>query len=221
MIRQILVHPDDRYFQRILWIDDKKIPISCERSTVMYETSSAPFLAGRVLNQLIADDGSDYPLAVEPMTKGQYMDNISGGADSLDLLLLIVQNVIDLCKSVYFPLAKWKSNHPELLSFVNSGPPIMEHSFDSSGVKILGLLWESHATLTKRIMLSDVARIIYPLGLISPVIVQAKTFLQGLWLENWIGMSPHLFPPHCTDSWFPGCLSFSSLCGRIPQNSLS
>lgn len=65
-------------------------------------------------------------------------------------------------------------------------------------MKTLGLIWEpasdmfryavpqwsSQTPITKRIVLSDTARIFDPLGLIGPVVVQAKIFLQSLWIEG-------------------------------------
>lgn len=48
------------------------------------------FLAGRVLNQLILDECPHFQFAIDPMTKGCYVDDISGGADTPDQLLSIV-----------------------------------------------------------------------------------------------------------------------------------
>ena len=53
-------------------------------TTVTYGTRSAPFLAIRVLLQLVEDEGSRYPLAIPPLLKGQYVDDIYSG--SIDLL---------------------------------------------------------------------------------------------------------------------------------------
>lgn len=37
---------------------------------------------------------------VDPMIKGRYVDDISGGADSTDQLLSIVQQLTNLCQSM-------------------------------------------------------------------------------------------------------------------------
>lgn len=115
-----------------------------------------------------------------------------------------IQPTTSYCSTIDQPMQSWwistsqmKSNQPDLLSQVNSEPPITQHSFELSDAKVLGLLWmpttntfkfyielESYVTLTKRNILSDIARIFDPLGLISPVVIQAKIILQNLWLEK-------------------------------------
>lgn len=142
MFRQIFIHPDDKKFQRILWIDHKGHISTSELTTVTYGTRADPFLANRVMKQLIVDEGSRFPLSIEPMTKGRYVDDISGRADKLDELIPIAQQLNDLCNAGGFPLAKWKSNLPSLLSslpqFQSSNS---KHSFDHDNVKVLGLNW--------------------------------------------------------------------------------
>lgn len=131
MFRQIIIHPEDRRFQRILWVDDNNEIKIHELNTVTYGTRSAPFLAGRVMNQLIIDEGHRFPLAVEPMTKGRYVDDISGGADSAEELLSVAQQLIEVCRAGGFPLAKWKTNTPILSKdFFSSQSSELEHSFD-------------------------------------------------------------------------------------------
>lgn len=64
MYRQILIDPRDRDYQRILWYDeDFKSIRDFQLCTVTYGTTSAPFLALRVINQLVEDEGTRYPLA--------------------------------------------------------------------------------------------------------------------------------------------------------------
>ena len=40
------------------------------------------------------------------------------------------------------------------------------------------------APQTKRQILSEVTRIFDPLGLLSPIVIQLKSFIQALWLDN-------------------------------------
>lgn len=87
MFRQILINPDDHRFQRILWVYELGHLTINELTTVTYGTRSAPFLVSRVLDQLVIDEGHRYPLALESMKYGRYVDNISGGADFPEQLL--------------------------------------------------------------------------------------------------------------------------------------
>ncbi|XP_074103430.1 uncharacterized protein LOC141530304 [Cotesia typhae] len=55
-------------------------------TTVTYGTQSAPYLACRTLKRLVEDERENYPLAVDAILKGSYVDDISGGADTIELL---------------------------------------------------------------------------------------------------------------------------------------
>ena len=86
MYRQILVYPEDRNLQRIIWSDKQNQEVHYRLNTVTYGTRAAPFLAIRTLLQLVEDEGNKYPLAVESLTKGRYVDDIFGGAETLNQL---------------------------------------------------------------------------------------------------------------------------------------
>ncbi|XP_015118964.1 uncharacterized protein LOC107042432 [Diachasma alloeum] len=79
------------------------------------------------------------------------------------------------------------------LHLTSSPPRTVE--FENSTVKVLGLFWnpisdvftykakeKSKATINKRNVLSEIAQLYDPLGLIGPVIIRAKIFIQELWL---------------------------------------
>ncbi|XP_011313616.1 uncharacterized protein, partial [Fopius arisanus] len=87
VFRQIRVHPDNWPLQQILWTDSNGDIVTYQLTTVTYGTRSAPFLSIRVLHQLVEDEVSKYLLAVEPLMKGRYVDDICGGADSAEELL--------------------------------------------------------------------------------------------------------------------------------------
>jgi hypothetical protein len=69
MFRQIVVHPDDRPLQRIIWHNHQGQEQVSELTTVTYGTRSAPFLSGRVLQQLATDEGEKFPQAAELLKK--------------------------------------------------------------------------------------------------------------------------------------------------------
>ena len=65
MYRQVLIHPDDRPYQRILWRESTKDPpTTYPRRTVTYRTASAPFLATRTLVQVALDNSHEHPLGL-------------------------------------------------------------------------------------------------------------------------------------------------------------
>ncbi|XP_011883646.1 PREDICTED: uncharacterized protein LOC105570807 [Vollenhovia emeryi] len=197
MFRQIAVHPEDWKYQRIMWLNTEDQPTDYSLTTVTYGMSCAPFLALRCLQQLIHEDGTRFPKAVLPLTRGRYVDDIFGGADSLVEAREIMQQVVLLCDGGGFALQKWHSNCSELFNteFLNTSERSSGVEIEPSLVKLLGLVWEpstdtfrfsshqsSSSFLSKRILLSKIAKFFDPLGLISPVLIRAKILIQELWL---------------------------------------
>ncbi|XP_051169415.1 uncharacterized protein LOC127286855 [Leptopilina boulardi] len=200
MFRQIKVHQLDWDLQRILWIDSNQQEVPYQLTTVSYGTKSAPFLAVRAILQLIQDEGHFFPLAVPVLINGRYVDDIYGGADQLKELIPIAQQTEELLNRGGFPLAKWQSNHPDLVKIIAPGQISSQtHLFESNITKVLGLSWctqddcfkfttqistQSMERITKRSILSEVAQLFDPLGFLSPFTIRAKILLQELWLEK-------------------------------------
>ncbi|XP_074115116.1 uncharacterized protein LOC141537834 [Cotesia typhae] len=199
MFRQIQVHKKDWDLQRILWINKQRNVQAYQLTTVTYGTRSAPYLACRTLKRLVEDERENYPLAVDAILKGSYVDDISGEADTIELLNEIAQQLNNMCASACLPLDKWKSNSQEFI--IPSASELKDestvHIFDDSLSKVLGISWSSSQdqftfqgtisetnSITKRTILSEVAQLFDPLGLISPVVIREKILLQQLWLEK-------------------------------------
>ncbi|XP_057330973.1 uncharacterized protein LOC130671223 [Microplitis mediator] len=199
MFRQIAVDKEDHHLQCILWFDEEDLPTVFALATVTYGTTSAPYLAGRALLQLAEDEGNKFPKAVEPLTNTRYVDDIYGGADELAEAIQVALDTKNMCAAGCFPLAKWASNSTELLSQV---APVetqedTPRELGDTTVKVLGLTWNSTqdkfqfgyslpeaSPTTKRTILSEIARLLDPLGFLAPIIVRAKMFMQKLWLQN-------------------------------------
>ncbi|XP_011859856.1 PREDICTED: uncharacterized protein LOC105557272 [Vollenhovia emeryi] len=194
MFRQIAIHPDDWDLQRILWQERHSQPIAYQLTTVTYGLNCAPFLALRTIQQLVSDKGYRFPLTIVPMSKGRYVDDIFGGADTISEAKDIVRDVIQLCEAGGFPLQKWNSNCLELLPKSNNGSSSTVE-IEPTHFKILGLIWKPNTdtfhftaatspitVFTKRTIASDIAKLYDPLGLIAPILIRAKILLQELWL---------------------------------------
>ncbi|XP_069364138.1 uncharacterized protein [Maniola hyperantus] len=140
MYRQILVHPDDRYLQRIIWRDNPNQPLKAfELNTVTYGTASAPFLATRCLKQL-GLECKDNQIA-EIILHDFYVDDLLSGGDDLNVVRNIRSEVTATLASARLPLRKWKSNEPQLVSESTEST----HDLNVGGnepSKTLGLGWQ-------------------------------------------------------------------------------
>lgn len=193
MYRQVMVHPEDRDLQRILW--RKTEGNEFRLNTVTYGRGAcAPYLAIRVLRQLANDEERSFPLGAETLRRDIYMDDVLTGASSLEVGCQLREQVSSLCMAGGFPLRKWAANHVALLD----GVPL-EHRLQlsadallpSADHSVLGLRW-SPATddfaltgggrrgvpPTKRTILSKMARLFDPLGWLAPIVIRAKLVIQ-------------------------------------------
>ncbi|XP_011859350.1 PREDICTED: uncharacterized protein LOC105556848 [Vollenhovia emeryi] len=197
MYRQIKIHKADWDFQRILWMDTSNKISTYQLTTVTYGLACAPFLALRSLDQLIADEGAKFPLAVPVLQRGRYVDDIFGGGDFISEAQEIAKQTNQLCMAGGFPLHKWVSNNPDVLQSIPTNKQNGSSFFQIENhtmTNALGLCWKpltdtfhftmeltSTSLITKRSVLSSIAKLFDPLGLISPVIIKAKILMQELW----------------------------------------
>ncbi|XP_058456731.1 uncharacterized protein LOC131434103 [Malaya genurostris] len=199
MYRQIEVYPEDQCFQRILWRASPIEPLETyELCTITYGTASAPFLATRTLQRLAQEEGNLYPAAIEAVTEDFYVDDLLSGSDDLQSAIQKRQQISAMLESAGLPIKKWASNVPEALVGIVQKDLAIQTLHDlqaDQSVSTLGLVWDTNPDilrfkvqlplpapiLTKRKVISYIAKIFDPLGLVGPVIATAKMFMQRLW----------------------------------------
>lgn len=150
MYRQIKVHSDDWKFQRIRWSTSEDSVQSYELTIITYELACAPYLALRTLAQLIDDEGKNFPLAVPCLKQGRYVDDIFGGAESIEKVQEIINQLCQLCMAGGFPLQKWASNNINGLNHLPSDRCINPDAISidqDSVVSVLGLQWQPVSAL--------------------------------------------------------------------------
>jgi hypothetical protein len=219
MFRMINIHPSQQSLQRILWKNNPNdTPKTYELTTVTYGTVSAPYLATRVLQQLSTDEESDFPLAAPVLREDYYMDDVLTGSQTLLEAKELQRQLIEIMGRGGMTLHKWCGNHSELSQNEAGG-----YSFSDPGeTKTLGVLWNPvkdcfsfkvrvirQKSYSKRCVLSTIAKIFDPLGLLGPVIAKAKIFLQSLWRLNidW----DEILPPPYEQEWDRFLESFDSV----------
>lgn len=199
MYRQFLVDLQDCDYQRILWRPSPDEPIKDFRLlTVSYGVSCAPYQALWCISQLAKENSSTAPLGAAVLDRDTYVDDIVSGADSVESAVHIRDELLKILSSARLHLRKWTSNSSEFLQNLTDSDLYSEQfrNFEDGhdlSLKILGLLWlpksdefsfkttSVDGRCTKRSILSDIARIFDPLGLLSPVVFLAKYIMQLLW----------------------------------------
>jgi len=210
MYRQIWVAANHCGYQRIVWREDETTPIKhYELSTVTYGTSCAPFLAVRVLDQIAHDHQHDFPTAAKILKEQFYVDDVLTGAHTEEELIRNQNELIQLIKCAGMELGKWVSSSSRV-AHISLATTEVQGNESNSTAKVLGIHWDPEGDMlsykvcltTNPQVLSDVARIFGPLGILSPVVVQFKILFQELWLLD-LGWDTEL-PPKIAD-WLNKC----------------
>ncbi|XP_037960644.1 uncharacterized protein LOC119689804 [Teleopsis dalmanni] len=144
MYRQILVHPEDRQCQLIVWRNEPSQPIKYfELNTVTYGTRSAPYLATKCLQALADDNMQNYPLGASALKQNFYVDDCLHGADSLRTLLETQSQLNKILTASGFKLRKWCANHPSLLQGIPHDDLEVNLDLENNNdtTKTLGLSW--------------------------------------------------------------------------------
>ncbi|GBM68718.1 hypothetical protein AVEN_69132-1 [Araneus ventricosus] len=130
MYRMILVDPQQRDLQRIVWKNGENDTVKTYKlNTVTYGTTSAPYLATRVLHQLVKDEGQCFPLAATVLDSDFYIDDVLTGGDNLEEVRELQIQLIRLLARAGMELHKWRTNASNLRSNISEEK---EYSFSCS-----------------------------------------------------------------------------------------
>ncbi|XP_055685305.1 uncharacterized protein LOC129791261 [Lutzomyia longipalpis] len=195
-----LIAAAHRDFLRFLWEETPDGPVVDYRfRSVCFGNAASPYLATRSLNQLAQDEGHKYPKAAEVVRNNIYVDDCLMSAPTVQEVIETQRQLIEMFRTAKLELSKWQSNSAQVLEALNSDQENHEPiQLSGDEVKTLGLSWYPLADVfrftvaedldptmtTKRTMMSVIARIFDPIGLIGPIVLQAKMLLQKVWKEN-------------------------------------
>ncbi|XP_058810933.1 uncharacterized protein LOC131675805 [Topomyia yanbarensis] len=152
----------------------------------------------RQASQIAQDTKQLYPIASGPVTEDFYVDDFLSGAPDVESAIKLRRQASVMLASAGLQLKKWASNSPEVLGDIPPDDVAIQpfpNLQDDQAVSTLGLIWEpkldilqfkvqlplAASVLTKRKVMSYIAQIFDPLGLVGPTITKAKLFMQRLW----------------------------------------
>ena len=205
MYRQVGLDPRDRDFMRLLWRFSEDEPVQTFRLTrVIYGVASSSYHSIRCLREAAQLDG--VPIAAkEAILRDFYVDDILTGASSIEEAEQLLNDLIQTLERVQFGLKKWTSNVPSLVLALpaeyREANENLKFLDPTHTIKTLGVTWNpfddlfsfevAHISddinddgMTKRQMLSDIAKTFDPLGWLSPVTMLLKSMMQRAWQTN-------------------------------------
>ncbi|XP_011859013.1 PREDICTED: uncharacterized protein LOC105556526 [Vollenhovia emeryi] len=110
MYRQVLVHQDDRDYQRILWRFDVDEPVQAFRlNTVTYGQASSTYLATRCIYELALEAQHNFPMASRALMEQMYVDDILTGARNIEDATLLQEQIAKVLLTGGFETHKWCS----------------------------------------------------------------------------------------------------------------
>ncbi|UYV81320.1 hypothetical protein LAZ67_20000761 [Cordylochernes scorpioides] len=217
MYRQILVHPEDTPYQRIIWRDESGQGLKeYELKTLTYGTSCAPFLAIRVLKQLAHDEQIRFPTAEAILKSDFYVDDLLTGCETVENGRKLIRELDQLLQAGGFKLQQWASNKPTIMDTLQETDKSTFYANadreNTLGINLLGINWNPRNdqiglrkleiiknTPTKRNILSQMAKIYDPLGWFAPVMLKIKLMIQTLWAAKLTWDEP--IPVRLQESW--------------------
>ena len=186
---RIGLQEQDRDYVRFLWSDDTtSLPKTYRFKSVLFGSTSSPFLLQATLQR-------HFEICQTPMeqklSKPFYVDNFQHSVDS-EIELSEVHKLLTSCMSkAGMPLQDWNSNSPVFNSKFSEDnrkicPTVLGISWNtqSDTLSIKPVVVPKFKQLAKRKALSICSQVYDPLGLLSPVTVKSKIFLQELWKDS-------------------------------------
>ena len=202
MFHQVKVDPADQSALRFLWWKDGDLsqPVTEYQLTVhTFGLTSSPSIAGFALRRTATDnEGKVSDATLSTIRKHFYVDDMLTSVPTSNEAVQLIKELDEVLRSGGFVLSKYVSNDVKVLETLSSGqlaPELQEVDLQNEELpahKTLGLVWHvsedqfrikvgiADHTLTRRGMLSVLASIYDPLGMVGPYTLPAKLLLQRL-----------------------------------------
>ena len=199
---QVRVRENERDALRFHWRCEEDSQLETLRFTrVLFGLASSPFLLAGVIEQHLSSWEERYPDIVAELGKSLYLDDLLSGGQTIAEAADRKAKVIKVFEDATFKLHKWNSNASELemngeVTVGNDEETYAKQqlSGDLTQTTMLGLKWnkskatltvsfpavDTNTTMTKRKILSKLAKVYDPLGLVSPIILQGKMIFRDV-----------------------------------------
>ena len=204
MYHRIRIPEEDQHVHRFLWrnLETEREPDVYVKTVLTFGDKPAPAMAQIALRKTAEENKKDYPEAAEVLTKNSYMDDICGSVDTVAQAQKLTRDLDKVLDSGGFGVKGWTSN--KLLTKTENQENEFKMFQEEVEEKVLGVIWnyvtdefsfkvkvdllcltdysgDRGVKMTKRTLLSQVARFYDPIGFAAAFVIRAKIGLQELW----------------------------------------
>ncbi|KAK3739287.1 hypothetical protein QZH41_007134 [Actinostola sp. cb2023] len=238
MYHRVLITEEDQHVHRFLWrnLETMREPDTYVKTVLTFGDKPAPAMAQIALRKTAEKGEDSYPEAAHKLKRNTYMDDICESVHTAEKAEKMTKELDKVLENGGFKVKGWTSNK-ELSDASSPQDQEIKILQGSSEEKILGVLWnnkddtltfkvnvsptnyQEQTKVTKRKVLSRVARIYDPIGFASAFLIRAKIGLQQLWQRgidwddelpedmqaNWVNLFEEM--KELNNVSFPRCLT--------------
>lgn len=213
MYHRVLIPEVDQHVHRFLWRDMEvdREPDVYIKTVLTFGDKPAPAMAQIALRKTAEEHQQSYPQAAKALKENSYMDDICDSVKTVEKAQELTKDLDTVLETGGFKVKGWVSNedlendgqHPE-------EEQAMKILHGEGEEKVLGIAWNNktdnltfkvkadlakmttldgaipeQTKLTKRKILSNIARIYDPIGIAAAFIIRAKIGMQRLWQKGY------------------------------------
>lgn len=221
MYHRIRIPEMDQHVHRFLWrnLQTHREPDVYVKTVLTFGDKPAPAMAQIALRKTAEEAKEAFPAAAQVIQDNTYMDDICDSVSTTEEARDLTRDIDSVLETGGFRVKGWVSNRAETLSGAPKEEEQKAATFLQGGSveKVLGVVWDSSTDtfsfavksdlldcqepiqLSKRKVLSQIARIYDPIGFASAFMIRAKIALQALWRRG-ISWDEEL-PPELSERW--------------------
>jgi hypothetical protein len=205
MYHRILIPEVDQQVHRFIWrnLETERDPDTYVKTVLTFGDKPAPAMAQIALRKTAQESEEVYPKAAKVLKDNTYMDDICESLETNEEARQLTRDVDEVLAKGGFAVKGWISNCNLGEENQSSEKQVVKSDREKSPIeKVLGLEWDyqndklklhtreiQNATtkpkkLTKRLVLSRIARVFDPIGLASAFLIRAKIGMQHLWKKG-------------------------------------
>ena len=219
MYHRIRIPEMDQHVHRFLWrnLQTHREPDVYVKTVLTFGDKPAPAMAQIALRKTAEEAKGAFPAAAQVIQDNTYMDDICDSVPTKGEARDLTRDIDSVLETGGFRVKGWVSNNVETSEVPKEEQKAATFLQRGSGEKVLGVVWSSNTDafsfavksdlldcqepiqLSKRKVLSQIARIYDPIGFASAFMISAKIALQALWKRG-ISWDEEL-PPELSQRW--------------------